>query len=72
VAGGVLATMAEEEEGEEDRTGVVEVEQLFGSLRHLYFGWNSSLRRYSVVAPRSDELPSWGNSRLQLQADILA
>ena len=60
MAGGVLATMAEEEEGEEDRTGVVEVEQLFGSLRHLYFGWNSSLRRYSVVAPRCDELPSWG------------
>ena len=45
VAGGVLATMAEEdedeeEEGEEDRTGevVVEVEQVFGSLRYLYFG----------------------------------
>lgn len=63
VAGVVLATMAEgdEEEGDEDRTGEGgEVEQVFGSLRYLYFGWNSSLRRYSVVAPRSDELPSWG------------
>jgi len=42
VAGGVLATMAEEDEEEdgeeEDRTGEGEVEQVFGSLRYLYFG----------------------------------
>lgn len=73
----MLATMAEdddEEEGEEDRTGEIEMEQVFGSLRYLYFGWNSSLRRYSVVAPRSDELPcrAGETGRLQLQADIVA
>jgi len=70
---GVLATMAkdDEEDGEEeDRTGEGEVEQVSGSLRYLYFGWNSSLRRYSVVAPRSDELRAGENGRLQ--ADILA
>lgn len=73
----MLATMAEdddEEEGEEDRTGEIEMEQVFGSLRYLYFGWNSSLRRYSVVAPRSDEQPcrAGETGRLQLQADIVA
>jgi hypothetical protein len=43
--------------GGQDRTETEEVEEVFGSLRYLYF-WTEfcSPRRYSVVAPRSDEL----------------
>lgn len=72
MAGGVLATMAEEEEDDEEsrsrRQDRGEVEQVFGSLRYLYFGME-----FPLCAVILSWLTSWENGAVYtLQADILA